>query len=559
MAQINKAYWVDDCIISSLGFSTDENISNINNYIANVSKLNEKDIACLIDKKQLQCELEEYGINGYTPCVSLAALALKKINAKFSESTLLVISTTKGDIAELNNNPDNTFLGNISEALKEIFEMPNTPVIISNACISGISALIYGSRLINSGQYKDIYIVGIDILSQFIIEGFKSFKSLSPTICTPYSIDRVGLTLGEGCASVHISSDTITDTVIVKGAISNDANHISGPSRTGDGLHYAIEGAIDKALNRKDLMFINMHGTATPFNDEMESKAINMSNLLDFPINSYKGYLGHTLGASGVIECIISKHALQNNIVYATKGFSGLGVPYPIKVNNTHTQGKGEWCLKTASGFGGCNAAITLCKTGYIADKVLDANYRDINTICRGTVSIANNDEIFADYIRSQYKELGLQDIKFSKMDNLCKLAYIGAKKLLTNIGINYKEGAVPPQRVAMVFANRSSSLDSDIKHNDIVKLNSVLGASPAVFVYTLPNITMGEIAIREKIMGENTFFVFNSKNINFVENYADYLLKNNIADSVIYGWCDYLNGKYDLELKIKEIDNGKS
>ena len=139
-------------------------------------------------------------------------------------------------------------------------------------------------------------------------------------------------------------------------------------------------------------------------------------------------------------------------------------------------------------------------------------------------------------------------------MDNLCKLAYIGAKKLLKDKELDYS-----PKRIALVFANKSSSLCSDIKHNENVNKNSPMGASPAVFVYTLPNITMGEIAIREKFMGENTFFVFNSKNLNFVDEYASSLIRTNIADCVIYGWCDYLDGIYDLELKLKEIHNGKS
>lgn len=546
MDKINNTYWVDDCIISSLGFSTKENINNITNYVTNASNLYNGEIGCLINKTNLEEEFGMLGISGYSLCAQICILALKKINAVFNSSSLLVISTTKGNIANLNEGVDKAFLPNLALSLKDHFSMPNCPVIISNACISGISALIYASRSIKNGDFKDVYVVGIDMLSPFIVEGFKSFKSLSKSICRPYDINRDGLTLGEGCAAVHLSSQIVSDFSIYNGGITNDANHISGPSRSGDGLHFAIEQAIG-SLPKDELMFINMHGTATVYNDEMESKALNLSNLLEYPVNSLKGFFGHTLGASGVIECIVSKYCLENNIIFGTKGFNSIGTPYNINVSSSHREGYGNWCLKTASGFGGCNAAISITKGVFSYGNGVEC----IKVKEGGSICLSNGNVPFADFIRNEYKALGVQDLKFSKMDNLCKLAYVGVYKLLANHKLGYD-----PQRIALVFSNKSASLDSDIKHNNNINKKDPACISPAVFVYTLPNITMGEVAIKHKFMGENTFFVFNDKNLNFVGNYADYLIQSNIADCVIYGWCDYLNGTSNLELKIKEKYN---
>jgi 3-oxoacyl-[acyl-carrier-protein] synthase-1 len=125
--------------------------------------------------------------------------------------------------------------------------------------------------------------------------------------------------------------------------------------------------AIGKALKQSglrnsDVDFISAHGTATVFNDEMEAKAIKFAGLEDVPVNSLKGNFGHTLGAAGVIESIISLHALINNELLPTYGFGEMGVSIPLRVSKEVTPKKLTSCLKTASGFGGCNAAMILQK-----------------------------------------------------------------------------------------------------------------------------------------------------------------------------------------------------
>jgi 3-oxoacyl-[acyl-carrier-protein] synthase-1 len=145
-----------------------------------------------------------------------------------------------------------------------------------------------------------------------------------------------------------------------KGFSSNDANHISGPSRTGEGLYIAITRTLQH--NPLPVDHVSAHGTATPYNDEMESVALARAGLLDVPVNSMKGYWGHTLGAAGVIESVAAAWSLKNHILIGTMGFQENGVSEPVRViENTEAAAIGS-CLKMASGFGGCNAALMFYK-----------------------------------------------------------------------------------------------------------------------------------------------------------------------------------------------------
>ena len=148
------------------------------------------------------------------------------------------------------------------------------------------------------------------------------------------------------------------------GAVSNDANHISAPSRTGEELSYAINKTLEEAhLPATAIDFISAHGTATVYNDEMEAKAITLANLQNAPVNSLKGYYGHTLGAAGLIESIVSIHSLKENVIIPTLGFEEMGVSSPINICTGLLRGDFKNCLKTASGFGGCNAAVVFGKS----------------------------------------------------------------------------------------------------------------------------------------------------------------------------------------------------
>ena len=145
---------------------------------------------------------------------------------------------------------------------------------------------------------------------------------------------------------------------MLAGAVRNDANHISGPSRTGEGSYRALMTVLDESgLSASDLACLNVHGTSTMYNDEMESIAISRAELAEVPVNAMKGYYGHTLGAAGILETLITMYAVDSGKVPATRGFDELGVSMPVKISSQHIETEKNAFVKLLSGFGGCNAA----------------------------------------------------------------------------------------------------------------------------------------------------------------------------------------------------------
>ena len=287
------------------------------------------------------------------------------------KKTLLIISTTKGNISLLETEEYNNALKQrialhtSAKLIAKHFHFTNGPLIVSNACISGLLGIITAMRLIRANQYENIIVAGADVITKFVLSGFQSFGALSNDVCKPFDKNRTGINLGEGAATIVLSSNrrSNADIKVVSGSVSNDANHISGPSRTGNELYQAINTAMnDAGLTATDIDFISAHGTATLYNDEMEAKAISLAKLESSPVNSLKGFYGHTLGAAGLIESIISIQSLQQNIIIPTKGFEEIGVSKPITICSEIIQAPLQNCLKTASGFGGCNAAAIFSK-----------------------------------------------------------------------------------------------------------------------------------------------------------------------------------------------------
>jgi 3-oxoacyl-[acyl-carrier-protein] synthase-1 len=288
--------------------------------------------------------------------------------------TLIILSTTKGNIDLLEKDrypliePDRIYLWKLAEFLGHFFGNPNKPLVVSNACISGVQGILIASRLIQAGLYDHIIVTGGDRVSEFVVSGFQSFQSLSPTPCKPFDAARDGLSLGEGCGTLVLSRDHslcgIPEKIIVAGGgCSNDAHHISAPSRNGEGLYLAVRRALkEAALDPLDIDYLCAHGTATDYNDEMEAKAYSWAGLGAVPVNSFKGYFGHTLGAAGVIESALAVTSMRNNELFRSAGYENPGTSKNINVLTDHLATEVNHCLKTASGFGGCNAAVVFAK-----------------------------------------------------------------------------------------------------------------------------------------------------------------------------------------------------
>ncbi len=284
--------------------------------------------------------------------------------------TGFILSSTKGNISLIENLPDESFpkkriaLHNSASVVARALGFNPEPLVVSHACISGLLAMITGMRLIQSGLYDSLVITGADLITTFIYSGFLSFQAISRNPCKPFDTARDGISLGEAAATVVLSAGKRPGAVLLGGgSVSNDANHISGPSRTGEELWLAIRRSLEQSgVDAKEIDFISAHGTATRYNDEMEAKAIHLASMEKIPLNSLKGYYGHTLGAAGILESIVTIHSMKENILFPTLGFTTPGTELPVNVVKEITKSNLRKTLKTASGFGGCNAAIVMIK-----------------------------------------------------------------------------------------------------------------------------------------------------------------------------------------------------
>lgn len=308
----------------------------------------------------------------FTRLEKMFLLSLKPLVEKhsISEETTFILSTTKGNISLLKNQetlPESVFLSSLAQKLADFFGFKTKPIVVSNACVSGVMAIGVAKNMIQVGKYKDAFVIAGDEISEFVISGFNSFQAIGTEICKPYDKNRDGINIGEAAAAVYITSkrdknENFSFKILGDSAI-NDANHISGPSRTGDGLFASIKNAMTEAqLSAEKIDFISAHGTATIYNDEMESIAFNRMNLQNIPLHSLKAYYGHCLGASGLLESIISMESALHKTLISSKNFKETGTSQPLNIIRENQSAEIKYILKTASGFGGCNAAIVLEK-----------------------------------------------------------------------------------------------------------------------------------------------------------------------------------------------------
>jgi len=369
-----------DNIFSPLGPTTAANYAAV---VAGKSRLQryegamglpEPFVASLFDWSQVP------QMEGYTRferiAIQSARQALGQTTIDCSSATVqFIISTTKGNVELLDHHhypgaehsdESHVYLGEAASRIAAYFGNRNQPIVVSSACISGLSAQVTAMRLIESGACETAVVVGADVLSRFIVSGFQSLKALAAQECRPFDLERIGLNLGEAAATIvygHTKQPHDGEWTAIRGAVRNDAYHISGPSPKGEGSYLAIRATMGDTT-AEELAFVNVHGTSTLYNDEMESAALERAALSSVPANSLKGYYGHTMGAAGVLETIVSMQAVDHGTVLATRGFEDLGVSHPICVAANNATTSKRLFLKLLSGFGGCNAAMLFRKWG---------------------------------------------------------------------------------------------------------------------------------------------------------------------------------------------------
>ena len=237
---------------------------------------------------------------------------------------------------------------------------------VSAACVSGLVAIQQGAKMIQRGAADAVFVVGVDHLSAFVMAGFTALKAIDPNGCRPFDAARCGLSPGEAGAAIVLIRENFTPTSLIRirgWGTSNDANHLTGPSRDGSGLGLAVRTALAAArLTPPEIDYVNAHGTGTPYNDAMESIALRIVfGDVCPPFSGAKGMLGHTLGAAGVIETILCVLAMREKLLPGTPRLNSPaeGVPQSL-VREPRAVAKLNHVLKLNTGFGGINGALIL-------------------------------------------------------------------------------------------------------------------------------------------------------------------------------------------------------
>jgi len=253
---------------------------------------------------------------------------------------------------------------------QEAFGISAPCQVIANACASGTNAIGHAYECVRSGRYQRVLTGGYDALSELVFVGFDSLQASTAEKCRPFDRDRTGMVLGEGAAvltleNLDVARECGTPVLaeIIGYGISTDNFHMTQPNPSGIGARQAMERALQSArLSADKVDYINAHGTATPFNDAAEGKAV--SELFDrVPVSSTKSMMGHSLGAAGAIEAIICLLALKHQLLPPNINFRAPdeGVDLNVVANDARPMAL-RTVLSNSFGFGGANASIVIQK-----------------------------------------------------------------------------------------------------------------------------------------------------------------------------------------------------
>lgn len=531
-------------------------------------------------------QVEELAIEGFTRFESLAIRSITEALTHtdldvHGERTIFILSTTKADVEELGfaaeRDGDYHRPALSAQRIAEHMGIGGGAIVCCNACISGVSAQILADRLISTGHYNNAVVCGADLVSSFTASGFLSFKSLSNEACRPFDADRQGLNLGEAAATIVFTrADSLRegDWLFERGEMDNDAFHLSTPAPSGEGARKVLE-AVMKGRDASELAFVSAHGTATMFNDQMESVAIEKAGLSAVPLTALKGWFGHTLGASGVLEVILGMMAVSESVVLPLRGFREIGVSGKVNVSSELRATDKNSFLKMISGFGGCNAAALYRRVREgmereTAPELKEAAHSMGETALELKETAHSMGEtapslkelhrvhILPDGVTLDGKPLPIQSHgagllseiykkyvgdypKYHKMDALSRLAFLATELLLSRGDVPQDSGR------ATILFNRTSSVVADRCHLGSIAKPGEFYPSPSVFLGTLPNIATGEIAIRHGYTGETSLYITDFRDEALMEKVVSSSFSQGGFRSLICGFvdCEFVDGGF--------------
>ncbi|MFV0448695.1 MAG: beta-ketoacyl-[acyl-carrier-protein] synthase family protein [Vibrio sp.] len=256
-------------------------------------------------------------------------------------------------------------LGDSANFVADFFGITGPCYTISTACSSSGRVFISAKRMLQAGLVDAVVVGGVDSICKLTLNGFNGLEALSNELCQPFGAQRSGINIGESAAFILLSTEP-SDIALLGVGDSSDAHHISAPHPEGNGAEQAMRTALnDAGLTPKDIGYINAHGTATPLNDSMESKAIYRVFGDKVPVSSTKPLTGHTLGAASATEAAIAWHILRHKLPLPMQRCTNKAEDIEIALVKSEQYLGNKAILSNSFAFGGNNISLIF---GYTHD-----------------------------------------------------------------------------------------------------------------------------------------------------------------------------------------------
>jgi len=244
------------------------------------------------------------------------------------------------------------------EFLQRVLKLSNVGVTVATACSSSAKAFAQGARLIELGIADAVVVGGVDSLCGSVLFGFNSLALVSPEPCRPFDAGRTGINIGEAAAFALLERSGNGPRLSGYGE-SSDAHHMSTPHPSGRGARLAINEALARgALDASAVDYINLHGTASLKNDEIEAQAIAEIFDAHTHASSTKGWTGHTLGAAGALEAVITLLSLESGVMPGNLNSRNLDPACGPQVRLSTARGRVRHAMSNSFGFGGSNCVL---------------------------------------------------------------------------------------------------------------------------------------------------------------------------------------------------------
>jgi 3-oxoacyl-[acyl-carrier-protein] synthase II len=421
----------------------------------------------------------------------------------------------------------------LAEALAGAFALTGPALSLNTACATGSNVIGYAGQLIRSGHADAVLAAGSDCLSDLVFAGFSSLESLSPESAAPFSLQRRGLSLGEGAgAMVLMRADLAADLGIEAAAelrgygLSADGYHPTAPQPEGEGAARAIVAALRAAgVEPQDVDYVNAHGTGTPKNDSAETNAIRVA-LGDaanrVAVSSTKSMIGHLLGAAGMVEGVVTVRALQEQVAPPTANFLEGDPDCDLDyVPNRARAMPMDVAISNNFGFGGANACVVFARQGALAEPPPPLGREEvvITGVAALTAAGPTSAEAWAAFAEERVcvseedgYRLGRVDLEATsvlaprerrRMDRLGVLTTIAAHDALADSGIQIDQSN--RGRIGIVFGTGLGPVESNQQFLLPLLEEGPGLANPAVFPNTVYNAAAGHAAIRLGAVGPST------------------------------------------------------